>query len=64
LAMPMAPTRVTPSIEQQVVVAAAETKPACLRLLHQGGAYREACFKENFKGCALLQQKFFYKQEW
>jgi hypothetical protein len=34
-----------------------------LRLPCQGGACREACFKENFKGCTLLHHKFFYKKE-
>jgi hypothetical protein len=62
--MPLAPTRVTPPIGQLAVVAVAETKPACLRLPYQGGACREACFKETFKGCVLLHHKFFYKEEW
>jgi hypothetical protein len=39
-----------------------ETKLTYLRLLRQGGTYREACFKENFKGCALLHHKFFAKK--
>jgi hypothetical protein len=42
---------------QLTVAAAAETKPICLRLSCQGGVCREACFKENFKGCALLHHK-------
>jgi hypothetical protein len=61
---PMVPTRVTPSIGQHVVTIVEETKPACLRLPRQGGTYREAFFKENFKGRALLHHKFFCKEEW
>jgi hypothetical protein len=53
LTMLMAPTRVIPLIERYAVAASTETKPICLRLSHQGGACREACFNENFKGCAL-----------
>jgi hypothetical protein len=59
----MAPTRVKLLIGRQAVAAAAEMKPARLRLPHQGGNYREACFKENFKGCTFLQHKFFCKEE-
>jgi hypothetical protein len=61
---PMAPTRVTPLIKRQVVAAAMEMKLACFSLSCQGGACMEACFKENFNGCALLHHKFFYKEEW
>jgi hypothetical protein len=46
------------------VAAAVETKLACLRLPHQGGACRKACLKENFKGYALLHHKYFCKEEW
>jgi hypothetical protein len=41
-----------------------ETRPAHLRLSRQSGAYREACFKENFKGSTLLLHIVFCAKEW
>jgi hypothetical protein len=43
---------------------AVETRLVHLRLLHQGGASREACFKENFNGSALLLHILFCAEEW
>jgi hypothetical protein len=40
-----------------------EARHAHLRLPHQSSACREACFKENFKGLALLLHALFCAEE-
>jgi hypothetical protein len=41
-----------------------ETRLICLRLLCQGEAYREACFKVNHHGSALLLLNISCAEEW
>jgi hypothetical protein len=50
-------------IKRQAMVAAVETRLVHLRLPHQGGASREACFKENFNGSTLLLHILFCAEE-
>jgi hypothetical protein len=38
---------ISPPIRRKAMTAAVETRSVHLRLLHQAGACREACFKEN-----------------
>jgi hypothetical protein len=50
-------------IRRQAMVAAVETRLVHLRLPRQGGASREACFKENFNGSTLLLHILFCAEE-
>jgi hypothetical protein len=54
---------IAPPIGKLMVAATVETKSAHLRLPHQGGTCKEACFKEIWHDSALLHHNF-YKEWW
>jgi hypothetical protein len=55
---------ILPPIKRRAMVTAVEKRLARLRLPCQSGACREACFKENFKGSALLLHILFCAEKW
>jgi hypothetical protein len=52
-----------PPIKRWDMATTVEARHARLRLSHQSSACREACFKENFKGLALLLHALFCAEE-
>jgi hypothetical protein len=46
------------------MAAVVETRLVHLKLPHQGGACREACFMDNWHGSALLLLNFSYVEKW
>jgi hypothetical protein len=47
----------------KMIILMVGTKLVCLRLPRQDNAYREACFKDILRDCALLHHTFFCKEE-